>query len=352
MSIAGTRGYVSLGYQAAKGTAATSANKKRIYAFEENFAPQEMIDSLPIELSGKLFPNHTYKNGVYGAGTMRLSPRLGDSIGYLLYGTTGVHTVAPTGNASYKHTFKVDDTNQANLPWCTFERYVPDSTGTQGFQERFEDARIVTTSFTYGNVGPALCEVGAISRKAGVAVDDETNSPIVSALDTGDTLAMSCAGSFTSSITELSAAKFMQVQIVNTIQYTQPNDAQVFGSYYLEDLVALGRSGTVRLIANLDDKHLYQKLVYGGTGVQSWTPVVTTGDLSITIASAGNMSGETIPYSAKFSAPNVKFVAGRMALSPAKLVRLEIMAQINNSATSTPTYSWDVTNQVASYTFS
>jgi len=351
MSISATRGYVSIGYQAAKGTAALDANKKRIKAVEEAFGVVEMADSLPIELSGQLFPDHTYKTGVYGAGSMRLIPRLGDSIAYLIHGTTGAYSVAATGTAAYKHTFKVDDTNQANLPYVTIERYVPDKTGANGFQERFSDARLASTNFTFAAAGPAICEIAAISTTSAIPVDDETGAPTVSANDAGETIGLSCAGSLTSSIPELQAAKFTAIQLMNVVQYTPPQEAQVFGSYSLDDLVPLGRTMAVRLIANLDDKALYQRMIYGGTGAVSWTPVVQSGTLAVQIASAGNMSGETIPYSLKFSAPNVKFLGGRMSLTAAKLIRLEVTAQINNSTSATPTLQYELVNKVASYTF-
>lgn len=351
MGISGTRGYVSLGYQAGKGTAANQANKKRIIALEEGFGVQEMADSLPIELSGKLFPNHTYKNGVYGAGGMRVIPRLGDSIAYLIHGTAGLYSVAATGTAAYKHTFTVDDANQADLPWMTVERYIPGPSGSDGSQERYEDARLVSTSFTLPAAGPAVCESAFIGCKPGIPVDDETDAPLASANDVGDSIALSCSGSFTASITELAAAKFTAIQLMNIVQYTSPQDAQVFGSYYLENLVPLGRTTAVRLIANLDDKALYQRMVYGNIGVVQWTPVVQSGSISVKASSAGNMPGETIPYSLTFSAPNVKFLGGRMSLTPAKLLQLEITGQINNSTTATPTLKYELVNKVASYTF-
>lgn len=352
MGISGTRGYVSIGYQAGKGIAATQANKKRIKALEEGLGVREMADNLPIELSGQLFPDHTYKTGVYGAGGLRVIPRLGDSIAYLIHGTTGLYSSAATGVAAHKHTFKVDDANQANLPWLTVERYVPGKNGSDGFQERFEDGRLASTNFTFPAAGPAMCEAALITRSTSISSDDEVNAPAISANDIGDSIALSCSGTFTSSITELQSAKFTAIQLMNVVQYTPPQEAQVFGSYSLEDLVPLGRTMAVRLIANLDDKTLYQKMVYGNTGVVSWTPVVESGSISVKAASAGNMPGETIPYSLTFSAPNVKFLGGTMSLTPSKLIKLEITGQINNSKTVTPTLQYELVNQIASYTFS
>ena len=95
----------------------------------------------PPEVGGNPFPSMPYKAGVMVGGGATISPRLENSLGWLLWGSLGKDVVT-SGSGSIKyHTFQVDSSNPNYVPWLGFRKFVPASTdvGDYTIGETYKD---------------------------------------------------------------------------------------------------------------------------------------------------------------------------------------------------------------------
>lgn len=368
MSVSGTRGWIALGIQSQKGT--LSGNMKRIRALNEAFGLQEMTDAIPPEVSGKLFTEAVYKQGVFGAGAITMIPRLGDSIAYPLYAITGLYASASasaTGNG-YKHDFKVNESDQTSVPWLTIQKYIPDSVdATTGKVEQYKDARLVSTTITLPQSGTLAMETAFIAREPSTPASGQGETALgplalTSSYDTGDSIALSCVSTITSALANFSAASasLMSAQIIMANQFTTPQQEMVIGSYYPDDFIPLGRSAAVRLVYKWQNDTMYNRLVYNGVDATNgagvaWSPIIQSGSVTITAKSAGDMGGGiSAPYSLVFTAPEVRWTAGPIQLASQRMLMMEITGVVLNDPAGTNTYKWTLENKKApaTYTFS
>ncbi len=95
MTVSAQAGVVDFGPQSGKGVAATNYYRHRATLVDIDVA--DAVNEGQPEVGGIAVPTFPYKSGPVVGGGFTLQPRLENSIGWLLYGMLGYHSVSPTG---------------------------------------------------------------------------------------------------------------------------------------------------------------------------------------------------------------------------------------------------------------
>jgi hypothetical protein len=322
-----------------------------------NIGVNDFYDVLPQEVGGSLFVNSTYKNGSFVAGGGRIYTRLEKSLGYLLFAAAGSHSTVAMATATagglndvYTNTFAVSS-DETKMPWLSLRKFTPAASGQTGATEYFADCKVNMLTLNVPAMGPTMAEFSVIGRKPTV-VDQEVTSG--TDFETGASLAHSCTGEIllpgfsgtggSAYITDWSGGKFTSAQIMIANNISQPDQQMIIGSYHPDDLVPLSRAVQLRLIYKWTDPKLYKKLLYNGGS--SWSPVVQNSQISIKTASVNNITGETVPYSMKFTAQDVDWTMAPPQLAGNNLLFTEftgIVRSGNNPGT--PAWKIDLVNK-------
>jgi hypothetical protein len=330
-----------------------------------NIGVNDFYDVLPQEVGGSLFVNSTYKNGSFVAGGGRIYTRLEESLGYLLFAAAGTHSAVAVATATadplsdvYTNTFAVSTSDETRMPWMALRKFTPAASGQDGATEYFADCKVNMLTLNVPAMGPTMAEFSVIGRKPTVVASEvatgATVNGVANAFESGASLAHSCTGEillpgFTNSqaaayIADWSGGKFTSAQIMIANNISQPDQQMVIGAYHPDDLVPLSRAVQLRLIYKWTDPKLYRKLLYNGS--TSWSPIVQNSEISIKTASVDNISGETVPYSMKFTAKDVDWTMSPPQLAGNNLLFTEftgIVRSGNNSGV--PAWKIDLVNK-------
>lgn len=309
MSKSSTVGSVGYGIQTAKGTVATTWSYHP--ATNVNLGPHEVQQTLPLEIGGSLLPRGAYKGGVSIAGGFDCVPRL-DTIGYLLYGLTGTASVTASG-AYYKHTFKMDTTDESSIPWVSTRRRISTDVG-----ETYTDCKVASSKFSMAS-GKAIT----------TRFDFEGITPVLTAspawsetYDDGDKFPVSCIG-----YVELAGTRrpitSLNIDVTNNL--TTPDQEMVVGSYYMDDIMVTGRTMRLSTTYKWEDETLYQALLWGGS--TTWDPQPYYGTLDLMTQSASYVGGTT-RYALQFTAARVRWMAQPIDLSPGNIITMAVVGDV------------------------
>lgn len=362
MTTSAQRGHFAFAVQSAKiGSGAYTPGSQTWYKHKTvgvDFAVVDAIDALPLEVGGGLFVSSTYKNGAWLQGSASFEVRLKEAIGPLIYGAAGdLTTIAAVPGTTPKiNRFRVNPTDDTDLPWMSMRKYTPGNAGNDGLTEYGVDCRVAALRILVPQMGTLKMEAAFVGRKP-IAMDTEDTTGTGN--EDGESLALSCMGSvnlpgFASELPGNSAlgGKFTGAEIILANQFTQPQQEMIIGAYHPDDFMVLSRSAMVRLIYKWEDKELYTKLYYGApvSSQRPWTPIIQKSAVDIVSASAGDVATYTDPFQFKFTAPNVEWQMSPVTLAPAQMVQVELIGTVVQAAGGTPTWQIDLQNDAA-YTF-
>lgn len=313
MTTTAQAGIFGFGPSAGKGVAVPTNKWYRHKATLVDLAPLDDQRLGPPEVGGRPLPTIPYKAGIMVGGGATINPRLQDSIGWLLYGALGYHSVTSGSGAIKVHTFKLDDTNPGLVRWMGFRKYIPASTdaGDYAIGEIYKDCKVTNIVFTLPNDGLISSRVDVVGREfelaqapawgtisgsaGGWASDGEFEGyesiPIGTVLNSG----------------YINVPSFGNLPVVQGQIGIQnvPLDARsekVYGSPYLEDVTIISRSVTLDLTVKWRNPDLYRQILTGATSGTVWSATPFTTEVVMLASSPTNMPAESTPYSLKMTA--------------------------------------------------
>ena len=322
-------------------------------ALGADLSPQQFVDSLPPEVGGGLFVDHTYKNGAFAAGGMSLAARLEDSLGHLLYAVSGAYSGVGAGETK----FTVDPADDTKLPWISLKRWVPGSqegnAARTGQLEYFLNCRIGALAITVPQMGPMRTEFSFVGQKP-VWLDALEPKMDVD-YDDPDSLGLAVSSKVTlSDFTNAElpdGGKFTGLQIILANQFSTPQQEMYLGSYYPDDFVALGRSAMIRLVYKWKDPAFYRALwmqAAASNGKRYWSPTVKSSPISIDVKSVVDITGHVgTVHKFNFSAPRIKWTMTPPALAAQQMISVEVTGMIHQSRDSgVPSWSTSLQNYI------
>lgn len=276
---------------------------------------------MPLELSGILTPTGGYKMGAYFVQEVDIIPRLEDDIGWLLYATLGnVSSVQNakytnagwvTNTGAYGHYFRMNPTDQADIPYLAARIKVPGPTGASadsgevGYDCRASGLRL--------NIPGAGMITGRFGVQGRAYINAPTHAEVnawtyVNAFEDSTSIAHSGTGSINIG-THTPKITGLVLDIINNL--SRPQDEMIVGSFNPDDVIVLSRSARLRATVKWENATLWNALYYGGAN-QDWTNLpefqVTSGSTRAFYFEANspdNMPSLSVPYSLRIIANNV-----------------------------------------------
>lgn len=361
MTTTSQAGIFGFGPQSAKSVAVGTNSWYRHKATLVDLAALDDQRLGPPEVGGRPLPTIPYKAGVNIGGGATINPRLENSLGWLLYGALGYHSVT-SGSGDIKiHTFKMDDNNPSLVRWMGFRKFVPASTdpGDYTMGEIYKDCKIINLGFTLANDGLGQMRMDVLGREfelvqapawgttsgsaSGWAADgnfEEYESiPIGSALNAG----------------YINVPTFGNLPVVQgqvTIQ-NQPLDMRsekVYGSPYADDITIISRQISLDLTVKWRNPDLYRQILTGQVSGTQWSASPFTTSVVIMACSPSNMPGESTPYYLKITVSKAMMsMNGPIQLAGNQAV---IMRYNGVALDTTGDYvTYELANQVPNYTW-
>ncbi len=341
------------------------AGWKRHRAILTDMGPQEMMDMFPLEVGGGVVTAGGYKSGHFSGGTMRIMPRLENSLAQLLFALAGSKSVIAvtaasasetatygvTGNISAGTRFFLDQTTQSKLPWLTLAKYIPDSdaqlvAGVDDMTEYMQDCRAATATFTVPALGPLVAEFGYIGLDASGITGSAVSTPV---FEDVTSVPMSLRGAVVTDATLFpsNAPKFTGAQVIISNGLTQPDSQFVIGKAVPDDLVALNRTAVVRLVYKWSDAALYRKIRWTGNAGMAWQPSVQYGSIlvrsEVPAAIATFLNGMRF----EFYAPSCVYSVGTPTLQPGQMLQVEVTCVMRDDGVSPRLWEINLLNNVA-----
>lgn len=325
-------------------------------ATQVNFQPNQIVQSIPMEVGGDLWARGSYKGGVSGQGQVMFIPRGGLGLAELFHAFTGAVPVVGT-DAQYtaKTATKVYGTNfikyrflpqsgvSAELPWYTLIRNVGGK-----FVEEFGDARLgnfafdmaasnlltVDASFVSKDCGtlpvnfPTTAAAGEKvgDQKAGNGLPFQTVEAIVK-LDTN-------TGSAPGPVAQREALNPTRLNIAFANELS--SNEFVVGSYYLQDITNLSRTANITYSVYLKDPDLYARTYSYGADISNaaavWSPKIWKGGLELTMYGGdipnATIGGQQARYTIKVTIPEMDYMATPISLAGNNLVEYQLTTNV------------------------
>lgn len=327
---AAERSYLGIAKQVAKGTPNTTDADFNYFLFRAGgIAPNNMFLPLDQEIGGGAMPRDVVKVGITSGGTMDMIPRP-TNIGNLLLGAIGnVGSPVDNTDGSYSHVFTLP-ADEFDAPYWTV-RSAPG--GIWG--EQLQDCRVAGLVFSF--TGARFVE-GATTMVGGLPTPNigMTNWDVPTYLDSGP--------QFLSPVSDIelpsgTTAKVLSGAIALGLQI--PLDEQfIVGSYSPDGFDINQRTVNITLNLKVDDKDLYEKIMYDPAGSATlWTAeVFKEGDIKLDLISpedAGTSTGASTPYSVTFdfdtTDDNIVWTAAPIALRAGRQVVMQVTGTVLNS---------------------
>lgn len=329
---ASERSILGLAKQSGKGTPNTTASAFSYFLYRQgSVAPQNMFLPLEQEIGGGAMLRDVVKAGIQSAGTLDFIPRP-TNIGMLLMGALGSSGGTPTtnGDGSYSHVFSLP-VDQFDAPYYTI-RSSPG--GIWG--EQLQDCRVAGLVFSFTGarfVEAAAMFVGGLPTM-NIAM---TGWDVQTYLDSGP--------QFLSPVSDIELPSGEQAKVLSgsiAFGLQIPMEEQyIVGSYSPDDFAINQRSAVITLNLKIDDKDLYEKIMYDPVGtVSAWTAdVYKEGDLKLDLISpeaAGSDTGGVTPYSLSFdfqtTDDNIVWSAAPIAMRAGRQVVMQVTGTVLGGA--------------------
>lgn len=330
-------------------------------ATQVNFQPNQIVQSIPMEVGGDLWARGSYKGGVSGQGQVMFIPRGGLGLAELFYAFTGSVPVAgtdaqftgktatkvigsgtnatPAGTIRYR--FLPQSGTRAELPWYTLIRNVGGK-----FVEEFGDARLgnfafdmaasnlltVDASFVSKDCGTIPVTFGGSAgqrvgdQKAGNGIPFQSVDAVVK-LDTN-------TGSGPGPVAQKQSLNPTRLNIAFANELS--SNEFVVGSYYLQDITNLSRTANITYSVYLTDPDLYARTYSYGKDIANveaaWSPKVWKGALELTMSGGqiGNVTvgGNPLNYNIKVTIPEMDYMATPISLAGNNLVEYQLTTNV------------------------
>lgn len=354
-------GILGFGPSAGKGVGVAAGDWYRHKANSINIGPRDDTRMAPNEIGGVPVPSFAYKAGVDVVGGAEMSPRLENSIGWLLLGYFGdVSSVAGSGTLMH-HTFKFLSTNLSYVPWMGVRKFIPPGSdaGEYGLGETYIDCKMV-------NLGLILPNTGLITARADWAgrsfsLEEDPNWGIVSGSTGGWATDGEYEGYESVPISSVIGGYIyeptygnlpvVQARIGFANTPLAPDREKVYGSPYREDITIVNRGINIALTVKWKNPDLYRKILTGDIDGTVWSGEVFTSSLEILSMSPGVITGTTTPYSLKLTANKVTFMpdgSPQLAGNDAIMQNFQCTVIDNDGGEYA---NVELTNEVADYTW-
>lgn len=341
-------------------------------ATQVNFQPNQIVQSIPMEVGGDLWARGSYKGGVSGQGQVMFIPRGGLGLAELFYAFTGSTPVAGSQSAytaktahkvigassgtnnrlgTIQYRFLPQSGTKAELPWYTLIRNVGGK-----FVEEFADARLgnfafdvaasnlltVDASFVSKNCGTIPVSFGSSTvgervgdQKAGNGIPFQSVDAVVK-LDTS-------TGTGPGPVAQKSNFNPTRLNIAFANELS--SNEFVVGSYYLQDITNLSRTANITYSVYLTDPDLYARTYSYGADVANteaaWSSKIWKGALELTMTggqiaydnngTATNVvdgSGNPVLYTIKVTIPEMDYMATPISLAGNNLVEYQLTTNV------------------------
>lgn len=326
--------------QTAKGTPAVHGSATWILATDQTAGAQPRIRQLPFEMGGTMLPNGMIKAGVSGLVASRGIPRP-SSLGLILLGLIG-DVVSAANGTYYDHTFEIDTTAPADVPYFTVFRQVDSDFGETISDVKFSSLVMDMQAVNYvtGEWSAAGIEPALVSSPTGWTPSADVTAPFVS-----------CVGSVLLEGGETPLTLPVRAATLTIGNAQQIDGNFVVGRYTPIDIDVISRVVTVSMVVIVNSETLYQKLMYDPTAVGvAWTPDIlsTSAITTLTFKSAEDMPSETVPYQLTMSAYNMNWVCEPISMRGADNILLRVTGQVMDAPGQDP-ITLVLSNKTTSY---
>lgn len=351
MSITAQTGSVAFGLQSAKGTAATNWYKMKVNNIRMGAIVSQ--DTPPPEIGGTNNPTGAYKTTAAFAGSFAMAPRLEDVFGVLLYGATGQDTVTDNGDSTYTHKFTQKTGDATYIPWMSFRTKTPGTTQADERGEIGTDCKIAALELAFPQAGPVAANI----TTQGLLPTQADSTQVASWVDantyeTFESVPMSMKGSisFTGAPAINGSIKALgaKVSLVNGL--TTPQQEQIMGQYYGEDLTTRTRALQIELTVKHTDAKLASYFFNGDAtaATAAFDEAMQYAGIVIDVKSPGNISDTiTVPWELKISADKIAWQQnGPIAMQGDELLVQQWVGIVIEADTGLPEdyYSIELTN--------
>ena len=359
MAVTAQQGTFSFGPQTAKGSIATQFYQHR--AVDIDLATISGDQLGPMEVGGVPTPTIPFRNGVTAAGGATIAPRLENTMGWLLHGLCGAHSVTGdedvlgnTVTGMYNHEFTFSTTNESYVPYMSFRKDIPGAAenGSEDLGETFEDCKIINAAFTLPNDGLVTSRVDVLGRGTGTNFESAPTWTYANTqMEEYNSIPIGSVTGGYFKIPDYSATELPIIggSVVITNAPLAVAQEKIFGSPYMQDITIVSRRLAVDLIVKWEDPDLYRAVLTGSTTGTAWTTTPFVEDLDV-FALAADDAILTTPWGIRFQAPSVMYqIAGGVRLAGNQSVALRVtgvaLASTSdyftvNLGNLTTTYTW------------
>lgn len=344
MSVTAMAGIVSFGPQGAKGQVATNWYRHR--AVNVDLAVLDDVQVGVPEVGGIAVPTFPYKAGVMAAGGFSLQPRLESTLGWLLYGMMGKHTVSPVGDGSFDHAFEMAADSTA-IPWMSFRKAIPrkDGLANTDLGEIYQDGKILSAMMQLPSDAPIGMRVDALACLFSEDLDPASWT-YANTFEHWESIPVGCMTGGYLKI-DGQSLPIVAAQVGWQNAPLDPRNERVFASPYLEDITIIQRRLTYDITVKWNNPDLYLQMLTGSSVGTQWTGVPHTASLELKTVSSNLMPSLLNPYSLKVEADEVMMTqVGGIVLAGNQAV----MMRFQGTALEATNYAkFTLRNKVADY---
>lgn len=325
-------------------------------ATQVNFQPNQIVQSIPMEVGGDLWARGSYKGGVSGQGQVMFIPRGGLGLAELFYAFTGSVPITgtdaqftgktatkvigsgtnatPAGTIRYR--FLPQSGTSAQLPWYTLIRNVGGK-----FVEEFGDARLGNFAFDMAASNLLTVDASFVSKdcgtipvgfggSAGARVGDQKagNGIPFQAVDAVVKLDTN-TGTAPGPVAQKQSLNPTRLNIAFANELS--SNEFVVGSYYLQDITNLSRTANITYSCYLNDPDLYARTYSYGKDIANveaaWSPRIWKGALELTMT-GGQIGSTSSNYMIKVTVPEMDYMATPISLAGNNLVEYQLTTNV------------------------
>lgn len=301
MGVTAQAGILGFGPQSGKGVLPAKWYRHRATVID--FDVTDPVNEGAPEVGGLSVPTFPYKTGPITAGGFTLQPRLMDTLGWLLYGLMGAHSVSASGGA-FTHTFGLA-ANSGFVPWMGFRKLIPavDDDYATDLGQIFQDCKMIGGTLTLPNSAPVTLRAEALG--CGFTFDDAPNAwTWENTYEHWESIPLACA---TDGVIQVAGETLpvvaMQVGFANVPQDLRQQ--RIFGSPFLDDVTILQRRLTFDMQVKWKNPDLYRKIIGGAANATAWSSHPYTGALHVKTVSSVDMPSLAEPYSLEVDASEI-----------------------------------------------
>lgn len=334
-------------------TCVTGGEWAWVPATQVNFQPNQIVQSIPMEVGGDLWARGSYKGGVSGQGQVMFIPRGGLGLAELFYAFTGAvpksgtsteygnkSATKYTASDSITYRFLPQSGTAAELPWYTLIRNVGGK-----FVEEFGDARLGNFAFDMAASNLLTVDASFVSKNCGTlpVTFGGTGGARVGDQKAGNGIVFQSVDAKVKLDTNVNGVPGPLVENQNlnptrlNIAFANELSSNEFvvGSYYLQDITNLSRTANVTYSVYLKDPDLYARTYSYGADIANaqaaWSPKVWKGGLELTMTGGPIMNGQSSTgkvYSIKVTIPEMDYMATPISLAGNNLVEYQLTTNV------------------------